>query len=78
MSDVLFPPLSKQTPDGDGVVATWFVRDGERVVAGQLLAEVQVDKVSAEVPAPEDGVVRLLVEEEATVAQGGPIARIDP
>jgi pyruvate/2-oxoglutarate dehydrogenase complex dihydrolipoamide acyltransferase (E2) component len=41
------------------------------------LAEVQVDKVSVEVPAPVAGVVRLLVAEEATVQQGAPIARID-
>jgi pyruvate/2-oxoglutarate dehydrogenase complex dihydrolipoamide acyltransferase (E2) component len=36
-----------------------------------------VDKVSAEVPAPVAGVVRLLVEEEQTVTQGTPIARIE-
>jgi pyruvate/2-oxoglutarate dehydrogenase complex dihydrolipoamide acyltransferase (E2) component len=36
-----------------------------------------VDKVSAEVPAPVGGVVHLLCEEEATVAQGTTIARID-
>lgn len=36
-----------------------------------------MDKVSVEVPAPVGGVVHLLCEEEATVAQGAPIARID-
>ena len=78
MTDVLFPPLSKEQPDSEGVVATWFVADGETVQAGQLLAEVQVDKVAAEVPAPAPGVVHLLVAEEATVTQGAPIARIEP
>lgn len=77
MTDVLFPPLSKGTPDAEGVLATWFVSDGTTVAADQLLAEVQVDKVSAEVPAPVGGVVRLLVTEEETVKQGTPIARID-
>ena len=77
MSDVLFPPLSKETPDAEGVLATWFVSDGDTVTADQLLAEVQVDKVSAEVPAPAAGVVHLLVGEEASVKQGEPIARID-
>jgi pyruvate/2-oxoglutarate dehydrogenase complex dihydrolipoamide acyltransferase (E2) component len=74
---VLFPPLSKETPDAEGVLATWFVKEGETVAADQLLAEVQVDKVSAEVPAPAAGVVRLLVAEDATVIQGTPIARIE-
>jgi len=55
----------------------WFVADGAAVQADQLLAEVQVDKVAAEVPAPRAGVVHLLVWEEAAVTQGTPIARID-
>jgi pyruvate/2-oxoglutarate dehydrogenase complex dihydrolipoamide acyltransferase (E2) component len=73
MTDVPFPALSKETPDAEGVLATWFVSDGATVTADQLLAEVQVDKVSAEVPAPVGGVVRLLVAEEETVTQGSPI-----
>jgi pyruvate/2-oxoglutarate dehydrogenase complex dihydrolipoamide acyltransferase (E2) component len=77
MTDVPFPALSKETPDAEGVLATWFVSDGATVTADQLLAEVQVDKVSAEVPAPVGGVVRLLVAEEETVTQGRPIARIE-
>lgn len=77
MTEVLFPPLSKETPDAEGVLATWFVTEGSTVAAEQLLAEVQVDKVAAEVPAPRAGTVHLLVGEEATVTQGTPIARID-
>lgn len=77
MTDVLFPPLSKESPQSEGVVSTWFVTDGELVTNEQLLAEVQVDKVAAEVPAPRAGVVRLLVAEDDVVVQGTPIARID-
>lgn len=77
MTDVPFPALSKERPDAEGVLATWFVSDGATVTADQLLAEVQVEKVSADVPAPVGGVVRLLVAEEATVTQGSPIARIE-
>ncbi|MGZ4589731.1 MAG: biotin/lipoyl-containing protein [Actinomycetes bacterium] len=77
MTDVPFPALSKDRPGAEGVVATWFVSDGQTVQADQLLAEVQVDKVAAEVPAPRAGVVHLLVGEEATVTQGALIARID-
>ncbi len=78
MTQVLFPPLSTERPDAEGVLATWFIEDGEHVVAGQLLAEVQVDKVSAEVVAPVSGVVHRLVAEEAAVTQGTPIASVDP
>ena len=77
MTDVAFPPLSKQAPDAEGVLATWFVEDGDTVQEDQLLAEVQVDKVSAEIPAPVSGVVRRLVEQDTVVRQGTPIARIE-
>lgn len=77
MSEVPFPPLSKENPEAEGVLATWYVADGSAVAADQLIAEVQVDKVSAEVLAPTAGTVRLLVEEEAAVKQGSPIARIE-
>lgn len=77
MTDVPFPGLSEENPESEGVVSTWFVGEGESVAADQLLAEVQVDKVAAEVLAPVAGVVRVLVEEEGVVKQGEPIARID-
>lgn len=77
MTDVLFPPLSAERPEAEGVVATWFVSDGEHVEVDQLLAEVQVDKVAAEVPAPVAGTVHLLVAEDTAVVQGTAIARID-
>lgn len=76
MVDVPFPPLSQSEPDKEGVVATWFVAEGETVVAGQLLAEVQMDKVSAEVDSPADGVVHLTVAEQVPLRQGQQIATI--
>ncbi len=77
MTDVLFPALSKESPQAVGVLATWFESEGATVSAAQLIAEVQVDKVAAEVVAPVAGVVHLLVDEEDSVVQGAPIARID-
>ncbi len=77
MTDVTFPALSKETPDAEGVLATWFVSDGATVAADQLVAEVQVDKVTAEVLAPVAGTIHLLVDEESVVTQGSPVARIE-
>jgi pyruvate/2-oxoglutarate dehydrogenase complex dihydrolipoamide acyltransferase (E2) component len=77
VTDVLFPPLSVEQPDTEGILATWFVNDGAAVAVDQLIAEVQVDKVSADVVAPVAGVIHLLVPEEAVVTQGAPIARIE-
>lgn len=77
MTNVLFPALSEKQPDAEGVLCTWFVSDSEMVQQDQLIAEVQVDKVAAEVPAPQAGVITLLVKEDDAVVQGTPIARID-
>lgn len=76
MTEVRFPQMSKEDPGAVGILATWFARDGETVIEGQLLAEVQMDKIDAEVPAPVAGTVSCLVEEGAEVAQGALIATI--
>lgn len=76
MIDVTFPALSEENPDTEGVLATWYVADGEQVAEGQLLAEIQVDKVSAEVTAPGEGTITLLVAEDEAVIQGASIAVI--
>lgn len=75
--EVRFPEMSKDDPDAEGVVGTWFVHDGQTVKAGQVIAEVQVEKVSQDVEAPVAGVVHLAVAEEAAVRQGDLIATID-
>jgi len=78
MTDLLFPPLSTQRPDAEGVVTRWFVPDGEHVTAGQLVAEVQVDKVDAEVDAPADGLLRVVVAVDGIAHQGDVIGRVEP
>ena len=77
MAAVLFPQLSTEDPTAEGVLATWFVSDGDQVTAGQLLGEVMVDKVTGEVVAPAAGHVHLLVAEEQTSRQGDIIAHVD-
>lgn len=77
MTEVVFPALSKENEHASGVVATWYVADGEPVVVGQVLADVQLDKVDVEVPAPVAGTVRLAVAEGEEVVQGVTIATID-
>jgi pyruvate/2-oxoglutarate dehydrogenase complex dihydrolipoamide acyltransferase (E2) component len=77
VTDVRFPPLSEERPDAEGVLATWFVSDGDQVASGQLLGEVMVEKVSGEVLAPVAGRVRLLVPEDQTARQGEVIAQVE-
>lgn len=76
MVEVPFPALSTETPDAVGVLASWFVGDGDTVRQDDVIAEVQVDKVAADVPAPAHGRVHLLVPEGAEVRQGEVIATV--
>jgi pyruvate/2-oxoglutarate dehydrogenase complex dihydrolipoamide acyltransferase (E2) component len=77
MADVVFPELSRENPEAEGVVATWFVDDGAVVAEGQLIAEVAVDKVDVDVVAPQAGTVKIVTAEGAAALQGSVIATID-
>lgn len=76
-TEVLMPRLSDDVEDG--VLVTWFVEPGATVAAGDLVAEIQVEKVSQEVYAPVDGqIIDLCLQPGETIAQGGVIALIGP
>lgn len=75
-AEVQFPVMS--TDEGAvGVVVTWFVDDGAAVKTDQLVAEIAMDKVDAEVVAPGEGTIRIVAEEGAEVPQGSVIATIE-
>ena len=73
-TDVLMPVIS--SAGEDAVVTAWFVDDGQACTAGQLVAEVQAEKVSEEIEAPEAGFVVDRVALGDPVPQGEPICRI--
>jgi pyruvate/2-oxoglutarate dehydrogenase complex dihydrolipoamide acyltransferase (E2) component len=50
--------------DDEGVVVNWFTKVGRRVEAGKTLCEVQVEKVSVDIPAPTDGELAEIVRDE--------------
>jgi len=77
ITEVPFPIMSEDDPSAEGVVGTWFVNHGESVAAGQVIAEVQVEKVSQDVEAPVAGVMYQYVAEGVAIAQGASLARID-
>lgn len=63
----------------DGTVVAWHVSEGEQVAEGQVIAEVETEKVENELEAPCAGVVaRILVQEDETVDVGTVLAVIDP
>lgn len=46
----------------EGVVAEWYIADGEKVAKGELLYRLETEKVELEVDADDSGVVKHLVE----------------
>jgi len=65
--------------EDEGIVSTWFVREGATVEEGDLLCEIQVEKVDADVLAPTDGTLdEILVPEDGEFARGDVLARIEP
>jgi len=60
----------------DAVVTAWFFDEGQACTAGQLLAEVQAEKVADEVYCSTEGFVVNRVALGDPVAQGAPICQI--
>lgn len=61
----------------DGTLTTWHKKPGDSVAHGEVIVDIETDKVVFEVPSLEDGVVdELLVEEGEIVLSGQVIARI--
>ncbi|WP_163933133.1 2-oxoglutarate dehydrogenase complex dihydrolipoyllysine-residue succinyltransferase [Paraferrimonas sp. SM1919] len=63
----------------DATVATWHVQPGQAVSRDDILVDIETDKVVLEVPAPEDGVMGDILEQEgATVLGEQVIAHLKP
>ncbi len=62
-----------------GYVANWFVREGATVEAGDVLCEIQVEKVSIDVTAPVDGeLVEVTLPDDAEFRRGDPLGYLRP
>jgi pyruvate dehydrogenase E2 component (dihydrolipoamide acetyltransferase) len=59
----------------EGVIASWNVKEGDKVSAGDIIAEVETDKATMEVEAFDEGtVLKILVNEGDAVTLGGLMA----
>ena len=72
---VVMPRLGESIVEG--TLVRWLVGEGDAVRQGQILAEVETDKATSEIPAPRDGVVKALsCPEGETVEVGTVIAEL--
>lgn len=63
--------------DQNVTVIQWRVKEGERVRAGDLLAECEADKATFDLRAPVAGTIHGLLAPDRTVTVGTPMARIE-
>ena len=63
----------------EGVVINWFTREGKGVEEGEVICEIQVEKVDADVLAPVDGTLAEIVRgEDDEFGRGDTLAWIEP
>jgi len=73
---ILMPALSPTMTEG--TLSKWFKKEGDVVVYGDLLAEIETDKATMELEAIDDGVLGKIIVPEGTegIAVNAPIAVI--
>ena len=73
---VLMPALSPTMTEGK--LATWMVAEGDKISAGDVIAEIETDKATMEVEAVDEGVLGKIIVAAGTdnVAVNAPIAII--
>jgi 2-oxoglutarate dehydrogenase E2 component (dihydrolipoamide succinyltransferase) len=75
MSEVKVPEMGESIMEG--TIAKWHVKEGDQVNQGDVLAELETDKVNIEISAEESGIIaQLLSKEGETVQVGETIAHI--
>src|SRR5271169_3530104 len=75
-TEVLMPALSPTMTEGK--IARWLKQPGDKVKAGDLLAEIETDKATMEMEAVDEGTLASILVPEGTenVAVNAPIAVI--
>ncbi len=77
MIDVKVPAFSESV--SEGTLLSWHKRPGDPVARGDVLVEVETDKVVLEISAQQAGVLTEIVKPEGAVVAGEEvIARLDP
>src|ERR1700731_1901289 len=75
-ADIKVPKLGESVTSA--TIARWIKKAGETVAADEAVVELETDKVTVEVNAPEAGVIaEIIADEGAEVEVGALLGRID-
>ena len=75
--EILMPALSPTMSEGK--LIKWFVKAGDKIKAGDLLAEIETDKAIMEFESPEEGILTktLVPEGDDSISVNQPIAILE-
>lgn len=71
MSSIKVPPLGESIVEA--TVSRWLKKEGDAVTSGDTLVELETDKITVEVPAPESGVLSARLKGEGEVVNVGDV-----
>jgi pyruvate dehydrogenase E1 component beta subunit len=76
ITEILMPALSPTMEEGK--LSKWLIKEGDKVSAGDIIAEIETDKATMEFEAVDEGIVaKIIVDEGAEgVLVNSPIAII--
>ena len=63
-TEILMPALSPTMEEG--TLSKWFIKEGDKVSAGDIIAEIETDKATMEFEAVDEGTVTKLIVTEGT------------
>ncbi|WP_017814982.1 2-oxoglutarate dehydrogenase complex dihydrolipoyllysine-residue succinyltransferase [Paenibacillus shenyangensis] len=69
MSEIKVPEMGESITEG--TVSKWVVKEGDTVSQGDVLLELETDKVNLEISAEEDGVIESITKQEGETVQVG-------
>ena len=61
---ILMPSLSPTMTDGK--LTKWLIKEGDKVSAGDVIAEIETDKATMEIESIDEGIVKELLFKEGT------------
>jgi pyruvate dehydrogenase E2 component (dihydrolipoamide acetyltransferase) len=75
MTELTMPKLSDSMEQG--TILTWLKTDGEQVLEGEDLLEIETDKATVTHPAEASGILEIVAPEGTSLPVGAPIARVE-
>jgi len=74
--DVIIPRLGSSDESDEVRILRWIKSQGESVKKGDVLLEVETDKVNVEVEAPEDGTLNQVCANEGDFVKFGAVVAV--